>query len=299
MLLSKIYYIIYLTLFSISLLCDIYYILFNFTRFLFIFRCFHLFPIFSSFLFHFSPFIYFFSHFSFLLCFNWVYQVCYYFQFYLYSHFVNPLRRAPRPSELSEKPKSPNFSVVLFWSWASQFALVLPTLPSLSFYTESSNPETNQVPRGLSYSSTKRTLGTTLPEASRGSAIHIFLVKVSIYVSPAEEGHWIGFIINTTVVRCRWHHHYFVVVIVTKQHNNSCYVNHNSSPTRDRASPDNSFISLEKGDKATSEGSDRIKIELPLFFSPASAVLTYPYLVHLIRYKTFINNFPPTVSIRF
>ena len=29
----------------------------------------------------------------------------------------------------------------------------------------------------------------TLPEASRGSVIHVFLVKVSIRVSPAEEGH--------------------------------------------------------------------------------------------------------------
>ena len=29
----------------------------------------------------------------------------------------------------------------------------------------------------------------TLPEASRGSAIQIFLVKLSIHVSPAEEGH--------------------------------------------------------------------------------------------------------------
>ena len=57
------------------------------------------------------------------------------------------------------------------------------------------------------------------------------------------------------------------MVIVTKQHNKSCHVNHNSSSTRDRASPDNCFISLEKGDNAASEGSDRIKMELPLFFS--------------------------------
>ena len=153
--------------------------------------------------------------------------------------------------------------------WASQFPLFLPTLPSLSFYRQSTNPKTNHIPRALSYSSTKRTLGTTLPEDSRGSAIHIFQVKISIYVSPAEEGHWIGFIFNTTVVRCRWHHHYFVIVIVTKQHNKSYHVIHNSSSTRDRASPDNCFISLEKGDKATSEGSDRIKMELPLFFSLA------------------------------
>lgn len=73
-----------------------------------------------------------------------------------------------------------DFAVVLFWSSASKFALFLPTLPSLSFYRQSSNPKTNHVPRALSYSSTKRTLRTTLPEASRRSAIHIFLVKVSI-----------------------------------------------------------------------------------------------------------------------
>lgn len=101
-----------------------------------------------------------------------------------------------------------DFAVVLFWSSASKFALFLPTLSFQSLYRQSSNPKTNHVPRALSYSSTKRTLRTTLPEASRRSAIHIFLVKVSI-VSPAEEGHWIGVIINTTVVRCRWHHHYF------------------------------------------------------------------------------------------
>ena len=73
-----------------------------------------------------------------------------------------------------------DFAVVLFWSSASQFALFLPTLPFQSLYSQSSKPKTNHVPRALSYSSTKRTLRTKLPEDSGRSAIHIFLVKVSI-----------------------------------------------------------------------------------------------------------------------
>ena len=59
-----------------------------------------------------------------------------------------------------------------------------------------------------------------------------------------------------------------------------CHVNHNSSPTRDSALQDSSFISLEKGDKAVSEGSDRLKVELPLFSLRLSAVLTHACLVH-------------------
>ena len=59
-----------------------------------------------------------------------------------------------------------------------------------------------------------------------------------------------------------------------------CHVNHNSSPTRDSALPDSSFISPEKGDKAVSEGSDRLKVELPLFSLRLSAVLTHACLVH-------------------
>ena len=81
-----------------------------------------------------------------------------------------------------------DFAVVLFWSSAGKFALFLSTLPFQSLYRQSSNPKTNHVPRALSYSSTKRTLRTTLPEASGRSAIHIFLVKFQ-FVSPAEEGH--------------------------------------------------------------------------------------------------------------
>ena len=70
--------------------------------------------------------------------------------------------------------------------------------------------------------------------------------------------------------------------------------NHNSSPTRDSALPDSSFISLGKGDKAVSEGSDRLKVELPLFSLSLSAVLPHAYLVHLIRYITFSKEFSAT-----
>ena len=72
-----------------------------------------------------------------------------------------------------------DFAVGLWWSWATQFALFLPTLPS-KFLQAIIQPQNQPRSRALSYSSTKRTLRTTLPEASRRSAIHIFLVKVSI-----------------------------------------------------------------------------------------------------------------------
>ena len=86
-----------------------YYVLFNFTSFLIIFRCFHLFLISSSFLFHFSSFIYFFGiSFSFVLqmSLSCVSFVSYYFQFYPYWALVNSPRRPSRPSKLSGKPKS-------------------------------------------------------------------------------------------------------------------------------------------------------------------------------------------------
>ena len=136
--------------------------------------------------------------------------VSYYFQFYPYWPLVNPPRRGPsRPSKLSGKPKS-LLTLLLGYDGLELLNLLYFYPPSHpNFYRQSTNPLTNHVPRALSYSSTKRTLGMTLPEAFRGSAIHRFLVKVSIHISPAEEGHRIGFIINTTVVPCRWHHHYF------------------------------------------------------------------------------------------
>ena len=67
-----------------------------------------------------------------------------------------------------------DFAVVLFWSSASQFAVFLPALPFQFLYRQSSNPKTNYVPRALSYSSPKRTLRTTLPEASRRSRYTYF-----------------------------------------------------------------------------------------------------------------------------
>ena len=96
-----------MTLFSISLLCDIYYVLSDFTSFLFILGCFFLFQVhFCSIFPHLFTFLAFF--FSFVLhrnpsCASFV---SYYFQFYPYWPFVNPTRRAPRPSEPSGKPKS-------------------------------------------------------------------------------------------------------------------------------------------------------------------------------------------------
>ena len=61
-------------------------------------------------------------------------------------------------------------------------------------------PKPTTFPGSSPDSSPKETLGTSLPQASRGSAIHMFLVYVGMHVSPAEEGHGIGFAITTTVV---------------------------------------------------------------------------------------------------
>ena len=91
-----------------------------------------------------------------------------------------------------------------------------------------------------------------------------------------------------------------------------CHVNRFSKSTRHSASsPDSSFISLEKVAKATSkvsDGSDQIKVELlhphptqhptpPPPFSDFGS-FNICLLVHLIRYKTFIRNFPLPASIR-
>ena len=85
-----------------------------------------------------------------------------------------------------------NFSVVLFWS-CELVNLLYFYPPSHPYHFTRNHPTRNQPqsqgPLLLIHSSTKRTLGTTFPEASRRSAIHLILVKVSIYVSPAEEGH--------------------------------------------------------------------------------------------------------------
>ena len=71
--------------------------------------------------------------------------------------------------------------------------------------------------------------------------------------------------------------------------------NHNSSPTRDSALPDSSFISLGKGDKAVSEGSDRLKVELPLFSLRLSACfnscLFSPFSLRIFRYQ--LRSDPP------
>ena len=107
-----------------------------------------------------------------------------------------------------------DFAVVLFWSSASKFALFLPTFPFQSLYRQSSKPKTNHVPRALSYSSTKRTLRTMLPEASRRSAIHIFLVKVSIRLTCWRRSlnwrhhqHHCCLLPRTSSLLCRRHRH--------------------------------------------------------------------------------------------
>ena len=55
---------------------------------------------------HLFTFLAFFFSFAFHMSLSCASFVSYYFQFYPYWPFVNPLRRAPRSSELSGKPKS-------------------------------------------------------------------------------------------------------------------------------------------------------------------------------------------------
>ena len=154
-------------------------------------------------------------------------------------------------------------------SWASQFALFLPTLPSLSFYRQSSNPETNHVPRALSYSSTRglwerscpkllEVLWYTLkfqfrfqllkkvPELASSSTL---LLSVAADIIITLSSSWSP----RNIIKAK-----------------GCHVNHFSSPTP--ASPDSSFISLEKGNKAASDGSHQRIMELPIFFSPAFSI---------------------------
>ena len=124
-----------------------------------------------------------------------------------------------------------------------------------------------------------------------------------MHVSPAEEGHWIGFTIGftitTTVVLHRWHHLYFIVVVANRYNRLPCQTLFQSYSWQCLT---RQFLHLSrKWDKAGrkfSEGSAREKGELsPLFFS-FIAVLTHAYLGHLIWYKTLIKNFPPIASIR-
>ena len=235
--LSIIYYNIYLNLFS--LLYEIYHLLsciiillvfcLSFVAFIHF-----LFP--SSFLFHLSSFIYFFVIF-FLLYFKWAHHV-------LHLHVIiflvlSPLTHNPtslwlilreeRQDHSNCRENSCPFYLCCcvigggggWGSWSSQFTVFLPTFPSVLFHGPS-NPETNHLPRVLSKLISQGDPGNELPQASRGSAIHIFLVYVWMHVSPAEEGHGIGFAITTIVVRHGWHHLYFNVVVDNLYNRLSC-----------------------------------------------------------------------------
>lgn len=128
-------------------------------------------------------------------------------------------------------------------------------------------PKPTPFPGSSLNSSPKETLGTSLPQASRGSAIQVFLVYVWMHVSPAKEGRWIGFTITTTVVLHRWHHLYFIVVVDNLYNRLSCQPFFQSYQWQCLT---RQFLHLStKGDKAGrkfSEGSARKKGELfPLF----------------------------------
>ena len=180
----------------------------------------------------------------------------------------------------------------------SQFTVFLPTFPSVLFHGPS-NPKPTTFPGSSPNSSPKETLGTSLPQASRGSAIQVFLVYVWMHVSPAEEGRWIGFTITTTVVLHRWHHLYFFVVVDNLYNRLSCQPFFQSYQWQCLT---RQFLHLSrKGDKTVR---NLVKVltekkgSYPPFFFWYFAVLTHAYLGHLIWYKTLIKHFPPIASIR-
>ena len=174
--------------------------------------------------------------------------VCYYFQFYPYWPFVNPPRRPSRPSKLSGKPKS--LLTLLLWYFGLQLVNWLYFYPPSHPYRFTGNqptpkptgPSPTHLPRGfwerrcpmlpgvlqrtyfsLKFQFTFHLLKKVIELASSStpllSAAADIIITLSSSSSPSN-------IINTT----------------------GCHVNHNSSPTRDSALPDSSFISLGKGD---------------------------------------------------
>ena len=218
--------------------------------------------------------------------------LCYYFQFYPFWPLVNPPRWPSRPSKLSGKPKS------LLTLLLCYFGLQLVNL--LYFYPPSHSnlctgnhptpkpttfpgPSPTHLPRGLwerrcqklpdvldthissqsfnSFHLLKKVIELTSSSTPLLSVAADIIITLSSSSSPSN-------IINTT----------------------GCHVNHNSNPTRDSALPDSSFISLGKGDKAVSEGSDRLKVELPLLSlrlscSSFNTCLFSPFVLRIFRHQ--------------
>ena len=89
------------------------------------------------------------------------------------------------------------FAIVLLWVLSRTINSDYFSPPTHPYHFKG-HPSLSPVP---SYSSLERNLGTRLPRPSRGSAIHVFLLSVSMQVLPAEEHHRYV-IVTTTVVVC-------------------------------------------------------------------------------------------------
>ena len=76
-----------------------------------------------------------------------------------------------------------------------------------------------------------------------------------------------------------------------------CHVNHNSSRTRDSASQEIPSFLYKRRQGCKWRFWPKKRWSYPSFSLPLSVVLTHAYLVHLIRYQTFIKNFSPTAMI--
>ena len=127
-----------------------------------------------------------------------------------------------------------------------------------------------------------------------------------MHVSPAEEGqihhhhhHRCCLSLTALLINRHRHHHPHQ----QDNYHNQCTRCQSSvqpstqTSTHDVASPDSSYIFLEKGNKTTSKFSEsfnRIKIELP-FFSPR--FLQYQHMFSSINSIQNVKNFLRTVSI--
>ena len=186
LLLSIIYYIIYLILFSLLyeiyhlLSCNIILLVFHLSFVAFIYSLFL-----SSFLFHFSSFIYFFAIF-FLLYFKWVHHVLHlhvisFLVLSLLTH--NPtslwlILREERQDHTNCREYSSPFCLCccVIWGGGGGGAGGLGLVNLLFFYPPSDpyyfmghpTPKPTTFPGSSPNSSPKETLGTSLPEASRG-----------------------------------------------------------------------------------------------------------------------------------
>ena len=177
----------------------------------------------------------------------WASSTCHYFQFYPYWPFKNHPRRTPRSSEPSAKLKS-LFSLLLYTLFLSTLRYFIRTFNGSPF------PEPHE---GLRYThflfsfnarfTCWRRLGTSSPSPMLLS-LTALLINRHRHHHPHQQDNY-----HNQCIRCQ-----------------SSVQPSTQTSTHHVASPDSSYIFLEKGNKTTSKFSEsfnRIKVELPPFLS--------------------------------